>query len=195
MTPHQPNCIVDISDVWTLKETGMDQLESQMTFSGQAFPTYYREEHLRLLTPNWDELTTDYARGREVYRQIDRATHLYNGAGNHSYYVLAEAYRSTGANQRVGQSRARVRTKRRTLVRTVKLGTSNLDVPVVAVGCMRIDSLDKTEAEKFVQTALDEGANFFDHADIYADGACEEIFADAIGMNAQVREQVILQSK
>ena len=80
-------------------------------------------------------------------------------------------------------------------MRTIKLGTSDLDVPVVAVGCMRIDSLDKTEAERFVHTALDEGANFFDHADVYGGGTCEEIFADAIGMNAQVREQVILQSK
>ncbi len=80
-------------------------------------------------------------------------------------------------------------------MRTIKLGTSDLDVPVVAVGCMRIDALEKAEAERFVHTALDEGANFFDHADIYADGACEEIFADAVGMNSTVREQLILQSK
>lgn len=80
-------------------------------------------------------------------------------------------------------------------MRTIKLGTSSLAVPVIAVGCMRINSLDKREAERFVQTALDEGANFFDHADIYGDGACEEIFAEAIHMNANIREKVILQSK
>lgn len=80
-------------------------------------------------------------------------------------------------------------------MRTMKLGTSTLEVPVVAVGCMRIKSLDKTEAERFVRTALEEGANFFDHADIYGAGACEEIFAEAIGMNASIREKLILQSK
>lgn len=80
-------------------------------------------------------------------------------------------------------------------MRTMKLGTSSLEVPVVAVGCMRINSLDKAEAERFVRTSLEEGANFFDHADIYGGGTCEEIFADAIGMNANVREQIILQSK
>ncbi|MFK7692375.1 aldo/keto reductase family oxidoreductase [Paenibacillus sp. HJGM_3] len=80
-------------------------------------------------------------------------------------------------------------------MRTMKLGTSALEVPVVAVGCMRIKSLDKTEADRFVRTALEEGANFFDHADIYGAGACEEIFADAIGMNATIREKLILQSK
>ncbi|MDU4695420.1 MULTISPECIES: aldo/keto reductase [Paenibacillus] len=80
-------------------------------------------------------------------------------------------------------------------MKTIKLGTSTLEVPVIAVGCMRINSLDKAEAERFVQTALEEGANFFDHADIYGGGSCEEIFADAIHMNPEIREKIILQSK
>lgn len=80
-------------------------------------------------------------------------------------------------------------------MKTQKLGTSNLEVPVVAVGCMRLNSLDKTEAERFVQTALEEGANFFDHADIYGGGSCEEIYAEAIHMNSSIREKIMLQSK
>lgn len=80
-------------------------------------------------------------------------------------------------------------------MRTINLGKSTLEVPVVAVGCMRINTLEKNEAERFVQTALELGANFFDHADIYGRGACEEIFADAIHMNSDVREKIILQSK
>jgi predicted oxidoreductase len=81
------------------------------------------------------------------------------------------------------------------MMRTINLGSSTLEVPVVAVGCMRINSLEKPEAERFVQTALEAGANFFDHADIYGGGTCEEIFADAIHMNAEIREKIILQSK
>lgn len=80
-------------------------------------------------------------------------------------------------------------------MKTIELGKSALKVPVVAVGCMRINSLDKVQAEKFVKTALDNGANFFDHADIYGGGNCEEIFAEAIHMNDSIREKVILQSK
>lgn len=80
-------------------------------------------------------------------------------------------------------------------MRTMRLGSSTLEVPVVAVGCMRINSLNKTEAEHFVQTALEEGAYFFDHADIYGAGECEEIFAEAIHMNASIREKIVLQSK
>ena len=75
------------------------------------------------------------------------------------------------------------------------LGSSKLEVPVVAVGCMRINSLDATEAERFVKGAVDLGATFFDHADVYGDGRCEEIFAEAIGMAPRVRDQVLLQSK
>ncbi|MDG0811446.1 aldo/keto reductase [Cohnella rhizosphaerae] len=80
-------------------------------------------------------------------------------------------------------------------MRTIQLGTSSLEVPVIAVGCMRINSLEKAEAERFVQTSLEAGANFFDHADIYGGGACEEIFADAIHMNDDIREKIVLQSK
>ncbi|MEH7276153.1 aldo/keto reductase [Neobacillus vireti] len=80
-------------------------------------------------------------------------------------------------------------------MRTINLGSTELEVPVVAVGCMRMKSLEKKEAETFIQAALEEGANFFDHADIYGDGTSEEIFADAIHMNSEIRENIILQSK
>lgn len=80
-------------------------------------------------------------------------------------------------------------------MRKIVLGKSGLSVPVIAVGCMRIKSLDAKQAETFVNTALEEGANFFDHADIYGGGVCEEIFSGAIHMNADIREKIILQTK
>lgn len=80
-------------------------------------------------------------------------------------------------------------------MRTMKLGITEMDVPVVGVGCMRLAELDLASAEQFVQTALEQGVNFFDHADIYGGGACEEIFAKAVHMKPSVRESIILQSK
>lgn len=80
-------------------------------------------------------------------------------------------------------------------MRTIKLGRSGLQVPVMAVGCMRINRLQPEEAERFVKSAVDLGASFFDHADIYGGGACESVFAKAISMNSLMREKVILQSK
>lgn len=80
-------------------------------------------------------------------------------------------------------------------MKTIPLGTSGLDIPPLAVGCMRINGLEKNEAEQFIQTALEEGATFFDHADVYGGGDCESVFADAIHMNSKVREKIFLQSK
>jgi predicted oxidoreductase len=60
---------------------------------------------------------------------------------------------------------------------------------------MRINQLSKAEAERFIQSALEMGACFFDHADIYGAGKCEEFFAEAIDMNATIRETMLLQSK
>ncbi len=80
-------------------------------------------------------------------------------------------------------------------MKQIQLGAGALSVPAVAVGCMRIKAMGAGEAEAFVQSALDMGANFFDHADIYGDGACEEVFAAAARMNAGVRDKFILQTK
>lgn len=80
-------------------------------------------------------------------------------------------------------------------MRKIKLGKSNLEVPTIAVGCMRINRLSKHDSEHFIQTALEEGANFFDHADIYGGGECEKIFSEAIHMNPNTREKIIIQSK
>ena len=60
---------------------------------------------------------------------------------------------------------------------------------------MRINSLSKSEASTLINTAIEEGINFFDHADIYGGGKSEEVFADAIGMNPSTREKIIIQTK
>lgn len=65
----------------------------------------------------------------------------------------------------------------------------------ISLGCMRIAALSTKEAENLVQTAFEEGINFFDHADIYAAGKSEEVFAQAVHMSPSVREKMILQTK
>ena len=81
-------------------------------------------------------------------------------------------------------------------MRTIKLGSSELSVPVVAVGFWRLNrNTDIKTAEDFIKTAIENGANFFDHADIYGGGEAEKIFSEAIGMNADIREKIMIQSK
>ena len=80
-------------------------------------------------------------------------------------------------------------------MKMITLGKSGLLVPTIAVGCMRISGLGRADAERFVSAAVEEGANFFDHADIYGRGTCEEVFAEAVHMSPAVREKLIIQSK
>ena len=75
----------------------------------------------------------------------------------------------------------------------ISLGKSGLQVPTVAVGCMRIRNMTEKEASAFVNTALEHGANFFDHADIYGAGKSEEVFGKAI--LPSMRETILLQTK
>jgi predicted oxidoreductase len=72
---------------------------------------------------------------------------------------------------------------------------TDLNVSNIIMGNMRLTQLSSIEIEQLIHTALDEGINFFDHADIYGQGRCEELFADAIQMNPSIREKMILQSK
>lgn len=74
----------------------------------------------------------------------------------------------------------------------INLGKSGLLVPTVAVGCMRIGEMNENEASAFVNTCLENGANFFDHADIYGRGKSEIVFGKAV---SAMREKVIIQTK
>ncbi len=75
----------------------------------------------------------------------------------------------------------------------IDFGKSGLQVPTVAVGCMRISDKSEKEVSAFINTALENGANFFDHADIYGGGKSESVFGKAI--TPSMRDEVIIQTK
>ena len=82
-------------------------------------------------------------------------------------------------------------------MRRVPLSDSDVSVPNVVLGLMRIQ--DKTDAEirTLVETALDQGIDFFDHADVYGAPVhgCERRFAEAMRWRPAQREEVVLQTK
>lgn len=80
-------------------------------------------------------------------------------------------------------------------MKNINIGNSGIQVSEVGLGCMRMSGIEKSEAEKVIKTSLEEGINFFDHADIYGGGKSEEIFADAINLNSSIRERMIIQTK
>ena len=81
-------------------------------------------------------------------------------------------------------------------MKQIKLGKTNISVPAIVLGCMRLGALDLKTAEKFIDTALELGINYIDHADIYGGGSCEELFGKAAKLNILTnREKFFIQSK
>lgn len=78
-------------------------------------------------------------------------------------------------------------------MKNIKLGKSNEKVSAVALGAMRITNAK--EPVKVIETAIENGINFFDHADIYGAGESEKIFSKALKESKYNREDIYLQSK
>lgn len=75
----------------------------------------------------------------------------------------------------------------------IKIG-GVLDASQVAMGCMRLTNVEN-DIDRVIGTALDEGINFFDHADIYGGGRCEELFGDYLSAHKEIRDKIIIQTK
>ena len=80
-------------------------------------------------------------------------------------------------------------------MRNLKLPNNEMNASELSLGCMRISKLTNQEISTLIHTALDEGINFFDHADVYGGGKCEEKFSEALNMNSGLRDRMILQTK
>lgn len=80
-------------------------------------------------------------------------------------------------------------------MKKINIGNGAISASEISLGCMRINDLSKSEASILINTAIEAGINFFDHADIYGGGRSEEVFADSINMNSSIRDKLIIQTK
>lgn len=80
-------------------------------------------------------------------------------------------------------------------MKTIHVPNANLDVSEISLGCMRISEMSDAEISHLINTAMEGGITFFDHADIYGGGQSEARFAEALGMNPALRETMHIQSK
>ncbi len=80
-------------------------------------------------------------------------------------------------------------------MKEVSLGAAGVRVPAFAVGCMRLNGLEKEARKSFISRAMDMGLYFFDHADIYGRGECETMFGEAVKELHIPREKMFLQTK
>jgi aryl-alcohol dehydrogenase (NADP+) len=82
------------------------------------------------------------------------------------------------------------------------LGKTGLKVSRLCLGCMTYGSskwrdwvLDEDESRPFFKQALDSGINFVDTADMYSDGASEEVTGRALKKLGIRREEVVIATK
>ena len=84
-----------------------------------------------------------------------------------------------------------------------KLGTSDLNVSRICLGCMSFGNgtgqqknwaLNYEKSEEIIKCALDNGINFFDTANCYSDGSSEEFLGKALNKFAK-RDEVIIATK
>ena len=65
----------------------------------------------------------------------------------------------------------------------------------VSLGCMRMAGLDEKGVDTIMETALECGVDFFDHADIYGGGRSEKYFGAYLKRNPSLREKITVQTK
>lgn len=73
-----------------------------------------------------------------------------------------------------------------------RLGTSDLEVSEIGLGCMSFSAAHEREAHFMIDYALDQGVNFLDTADLYEHGENERLIGRAIKGK---RSQVVLATK
>ncbi len=83
-------------------------------------------------------------------------------------------------------------------MKTFTLGNTDLVVPAVVTGVMRIQDKSDDEVRALYDASREAGINFFDHADIYGSASyhgCEQRFTEALKLSPSERGEIILQSK
>src|SRR5699024_4873257 len=113
------------------------------------------------------------------FKRYNRCCRIILGKVTEIFYVILDSTWNMGGENMKQQS----------------LGTSNLNVSNISLGCMRMNHLSVSDAQQVIQHAKEAGINFFDHADMYGGGDSERIFAEALQLEPIQREDIYLQSK
>jgi predicted oxidoreductase len=82
-------------------------------------------------------------------------------------------------------------------MKTFQLTGTDITVPTVVTGVMRIQEKTDAEVRALFDASLAAGIDFFDHADIYGSTVhgCERRFAEALRLSPSQRAEITLQTK
>jgi len=75
--------------------------------------------------------------------------------------------------------------------------SDNLEISRFVHGMWRLTEWNLSEREllKFIENVIDLGVNTFDHADIYGNYSCEQLFGNAISLNISIRDKIKIITK
>lgn len=76
-----------------------------------------------------------------------------------------------------------------------KINIGDMSASAVSLGCMRMNGLDGKSVDSIMEAALNNGINYFDHADIYGGGNSERLFGEYLKRNRNSRESIYIQTK
>lgn len=79
-------------------------------------------------------------------------------------------------------------------MKNIKIG-GKFSASAISLGCMRMGGLTEKRVDAIMDTALENGINFFDHADIYGRGDAEKVFGDYLKRNNNARDKMFIQTK
>ena len=79
-------------------------------------------------------------------------------------------------------------------MKSIKIG-GKFESSAISLGCMRMSGLDEKRVDAIMDTALENGVSFFDHADIYGGGNAERVFGDYLKRHMGARDSLMIQTK
>lgn len=79
-------------------------------------------------------------------------------------------------------------------MKNIKIG-DKFEASAISLGCMRMSDLENKEVDAILDTAIENGINFFDHADIYGGGRAEKVFGEYLKRHKGQRERMMIQTK
>ena len=81
-------------------------------------------------------------------------------------------------------------------MKQIQIGRTGVAASQIALGMMRVGKLDRNGLRELLETALELGINFVDHADLYAQGRIsEELFGEVMRDAPSLRDGLIIQTK
>lgn len=79
-------------------------------------------------------------------------------------------------------------------MKNIEIG-GKFSASAISLGCMRMGGLTEKRVDAIMDTAIENGINFFDHADIYGRGDAEKVFGDYLKRNKNARDKMFIQTK